>query len=389
MRRIEIERLQRVFEAHDKSYGQSMTGVLRILFTGRDAEGKVSVIKLNRGDKLRRPSENSPAYDLVKKFYEFHEEHGIHVASPEKLLELIQCVDRIRSMTMSKSAKHRVDEVIAFVGKLFSYSHFCDGKGPFLRKRNGCGVRQNPYVYAVCWKDNDVDGGVMWSAWAFMRALMDNPLTRVRCCPYCNADMIYALSRVGKNGEGFSRSAFDHYFPQDKYPFLGLSLYNLIPTCTRCNLAKGNEYNNGEMQLEHPYVDDFHSDVKFTWGARLGDALRDALTPSMEIKPDAIVSPAAARSDSSLKLFAPQEVYAQLFRGEIAEIPRLLRKAKSLWMNDIAERLQLQEESVFDGFAGELEWKKLLLHKSLSESGINSEPLGKLTIDLVDELEGK
>lgn len=57
--------------------------------------------------------------------------------------------------------------------------------------------------------------------------------SEVVTCPYCNmADIHYtpatALSRAEKG-------VLDHFYPKEIYPILGLSFYNLIPSCSSCN----------------------------------------------------------------------------------------------------------------------------------------------------------
>jgi hypothetical protein len=52
---------------------------------------------------------------------------------------------------------------------------------------------------------------------------------------------------------------FDHFFDKSEYPFLSMSLYNLIPSCAVCNQGKS----TGHLSLNyHPYEsaisDQFH-----------------------------------------------------------------------------------------------------------------------------------
>ncbi len=55
----------------------------------------------------------------------------------------------------------------------------------------------------------------------------------VRVCPYCNR--IYTTTLYGKKR---IRPDFDHFYPQSRYPYLAVSLFNLIPSCNICNKAK-------------------------------------------------------------------------------------------------------------------------------------------------------
>ncbi|WP_250494991.1 hypothetical protein [Caballeronia sp. GAWG1-1] len=81
-----------------------------------------------------------------------------------------------------------------------------------------------------------------------------------RLCPYCQ--QAYAFTIVartkGKKGNkvirGF-RPTLDHYYPKSEYPFLGLSLYNLVPACQTCNSSlksTKNFYTNPHL---HPLRD--------------------------------------------------------------------------------------------------------------------------------------
>ena len=50
-------------------------------------------------------------------------------------------------------------------------------------------------------------------------------------CPYCNDEPIHII----QYSRGATRPALDHFLPRGLYPFLALSLYNLVPTGYRCN----------------------------------------------------------------------------------------------------------------------------------------------------------
>lgn len=65
----------------------------------------------------------------------------------------------------------------------------------------------------------------------------------IKTCFYCNAQ--YAVS--SRNEAYYD---FDHIYPKDKYPFLCVSFFNLIPACAVCNRHKSD--NDG---LISPYVE--------------------------------------------------------------------------------------------------------------------------------------
>ena len=61
----------------------------------------------------------------------------------------------------------------------------------------------------------------------------------LRICPYCQANHVnFHVEKVkGQRGaEAFKmRPPLDHYLPKSVYPYLAVSLSNLVPSCAQCN----------------------------------------------------------------------------------------------------------------------------------------------------------
>lgn len=57
----------------------------------------------------------------------------------------------------------------------------------------------------------------------------------VKCCPYCNRVYIHTVKSKHKT----VKAEIDHFYIKEKYPYLALSFYNLIPSCSFCNGASG------------------------------------------------------------------------------------------------------------------------------------------------------
>ena len=55
----------------------------------------------------------------------------------------------------------------------------------------------------------------------------------VRVCPYCNRQYITTLLM----DDAKTRADIDHFKPKSKYPWLALSLYNMVLSCKTCNSA--------------------------------------------------------------------------------------------------------------------------------------------------------
>lgn len=78
----------------------------------------------------------------------------------------------------------------------------------------------------------------------------------ITVCPYCNRQYTFTLSRGG------SRPQFDHYFPKSNYPYLAVSIYNLIPCCGLCNQSKS-KLDTFISPILYPYDDEFGDKVLF------------------------------------------------------------------------------------------------------------------------------
>lgn len=52
----------------------------------------------------------------------------------------------------------------------------------------------------------------------------------VHTCPYCNRNYVYTSKKNKK-----VKPEIDHFYPKHKYPILGISYFNLIPSCETCN----------------------------------------------------------------------------------------------------------------------------------------------------------
>ncbi|BCD01256.1 hypothetical protein BC30048_4158 [Bacillus cereus] len=73
-----------------------------------------------------------------------------------------------------------------------------------------------------------------WSAYEFVKEI------DVTICPYCNSQYIFVYNsrNIIKDSikiHGKTRAVLDHFFDKGKYPFLAISIYNLVPCCKVCN----------------------------------------------------------------------------------------------------------------------------------------------------------
>ena len=97
----------------------------------------------------------------------------------------------------------------------------------------------------------------------------------VEVCPYCNRQFTTTVDSEKKR----SRPQLDHFKNKSDYPYLALSINNLIPSCAVCNLLKHEK----DAEMVYPYEEAFGDDYVFSM--KLSD---DQLTPVMT---GAIIAP--------------------------------------------------------------------------------------------------
>lgn len=82
----------------------------------------------------------------------------------------------------------------------------------------------------------------------------------IKVCPYCNSQYTLVVNR--KNKGVLAKLHFDHFFPLEKFPYLSVSLYNIIPSCAACNHKKSNTH----LRIKdayHPYYNSIGEFAEF------------------------------------------------------------------------------------------------------------------------------
>lgn len=188
---IELELTQSIVNKH---YGW-------VFKTNKDDEGRLY-------QKLKSISENESQEDK-KNIYEYIfnklstiikgnlEELQHLIDDYEKLMVLFRVNDtkeikKVRGRDKHIGAKER--EVLATLSDIF--------------------LKEYKYFYSSKY----------WNAYIFLQEL------DVSICPYCCSQFIFLYNTDKK-----TRATLDHFFDKATYPFLAISIYNLVPACKVCN----------------------------------------------------------------------------------------------------------------------------------------------------------
>jgi hypothetical protein len=95
-------------------------------------------------------------------------------------------------------------------------------------------------------------------------------LIKANTCAYCNRQYTLTVGS-GAKGDKYGSPQLDHFYDKAVYPYLALSLYNLVPSCSSCNgpSGKGKKKKKGDeptFTIEkniHPYLEGYDDDARF------------------------------------------------------------------------------------------------------------------------------
>lgn len=80
----------------------------------------------------------------------------------------------------------------------------------------------------------------------------------IKVCPYCNRNYIFNF----KKGKDLNATAqLDHFFDKKTYPFLAVSVYNLVPSCSTCNQRKSAK----QEDIFYPFLESFNDYARFEY----------------------------------------------------------------------------------------------------------------------------
>lgn len=197
----------------------------------------------------------------------------------------------------------------------------------------------------------------------------------IRSCVYCNRSFIVSQFKTGDNGKigKLIRPQFDHWFPQEKYPLLALSFYNLIPSCSICNSSVKGRKQFSLSEYIHPYEDDILDSVMFSYTHIASiDSLKVELT-GVNNDPDL-----EGRINRTLKDFYIEEMY----NSHQPELKDLLT-IKQTYSENYLKNLK---ESFPDTNLTDNEIYRLVFGVELDSSDFHKRPFSKFKYDILKEL---
>lgn len=204
----------------------------------------------------------------------------------------------------------------------------------------------------------------------------------IHCCPYCNRNyttshQTFFKNVKGNNVEKYVFPEFDHFYPKDKYPFLAISFYNLIPSCNICNTHF--KQNRESQKIFSPYkivgnkhfsFISFPNDVSTLYGAK------DNITLDFEYNCDKNTK---QELKNSLEFFGIKDTYEKCHSDLIKDIIHKRLAFSDRYIEELQTTYKISFEKAY----------KILFETYFEDENHHKRPYSKLKKDIYENLKTK
>ena len=200
----------------------------------------------------------------------------------------------------------------------------------------------------------------------------------VQVCPYCNRNYISVV--VDKSAGFKTRSELDHFFNKSKYPYLAVSMRNLVPSCHVCNLSKHAEDKN----ILYPYKEGLGNNYIFAI-----DTSHDIsyFTNPFSTEFNIVLKKNKFAKDNTDNEFDTKVMNSSRLFGWNSLYEFSKKYAARVFQNGYILNISYKESlcNAFPGFFRGIEDVERVINPKLRpEDEYNQEPLSKLTRDIYE-----
>lgn len=194
-------------------------------------------------------------------------------------------------------------------------------------------------------------------------------------CPYCNRNFIFNFN---KKDSKEATAQLDHFFDKSTYPYLSISLYNLVPSCSTCNQRKSKK---DSKEIFYPYKESFNQNAKFVYGGIKTNLDKQNIDFFDE-----------KRIKLDIKHISEETKVEN--HNEVFNIENLYENHKDIVKELLQKRVMYSDsyiDELFDKYSGILfsskeELMRLITCGYISDDDINKRPLSKLIKDISEDL---
>ncbi|MED3447911.1 hypothetical protein P4483_29110 [Bacillus thuringiensis] len=206
----------------------------------------------------------------------------------------------------------------------------------------------------------------------------------IKVCPYCNRQYTTTYYTSSGKSKGKTRATLDHFYDKGTHPYLALSLFNLIPSCSICNSSfKGKEKFNINDYI-HPYDSDFGKNIPFQLdydeeNLQYEDLITD--TNKFEISLNFKKEPNrkhAENAERTALVFKIKEIY-----NEHKDIVAELLQKKIVYTNDYIDSIYKEHGNIF--YSND-DVYKMIIGNYIAEDDLEKRVMAKFTKDIAKQI---
>ena len=182
----------------------------------------------------------------------------------------------------------------------------------------------------------------------------------VRVCPYCNRQYITTLLTE----DAKTRADIDHFKPKSKYPWLALSLYNMVLSCKTCNSA----FKGTSDTAWNPYTSNIAKNFRFV--------------SDLNCEGDDVISVKIDDNQDETEQYFNDFKIREVMQNH-ADVVKKYKQKKLAYNNEYLDSVLQNTQNLFNN---KEEMKAAIFGYIPHEEDIDKVALGKLHYDLAKEV---
>lgn len=287
-----------------------------------------------------------------------------------ELLRDIKSIEELnkKSKTVDPNLRIIKREIEGHIDNGFNLDEFVNSTAESLKKWNE--NYKNGYISINNYKEYLNRCGeetIQWSAYNFVFEL------GIKVCPYCNRQYISPI--YSSNGK--LRADLDHFYAKSKYPYLSMSIQNLLPCCKFCNSSlKGDKEFTFENNI-NPYDKDIDKYMYFSYYPKTAKTFygQDEVIIKLNDRKDADQE-IIKKFRNNVKTFQIEELYQYN-----TDIVKLMLKKRMIFSDKYLDNFYNIYSNIFKD---KEEMIRILFNNTIDENMDN--PFSKLKKDIIAQL---
>ena len=209
----------------------------------------------------------------------------------------------------------------------------------------------------------------------------------INVCPYCGRQFISSYEDDDKERNS---ADLDHFFAKNYYPFLALSLYNFVPSCSICNSKHKHKKDFFKKEHLYPYKEGFGYKARFDIAENV--LISDIITGKEKAEIIINRDDNDEKINNSIKTFRLEQLYKNHSK-DVQNLFRLIQIYSQTYVTDIVKILDsnidislgVSEKEHEDKIIKELNKKIDDMMMIIFREKDDNEILSKLYNDLLDK----